>query len=159
MILRSFTIAAIVTAGFFAVAGNASANYELRGDWVPFHINPGTYHHHTGGSTSSTSGPGTKPTNGGPDAIFLCEGSTMVVIANQDALATINAGAVEANALAGNVEGANNIGTYHLTCSTAYAPTGSWLGGAGEVYGPEVDPQLGFYPIVEDPTLTETVLP
>lgn len=52
-------------------------------------------------------------------------------------------------AVKGTVAGGTNIGGYHLICNTALKPTGRFLGGSGEVVGPEyATGNLGYAVIV-----------
>jgi hypothetical protein len=86
-----------------------------------------------------------------PPAIFLCSaGGAMGVYSLADAAELVTEGFREPNAIAGNADGANNVGAYMLSCGAAGAVTG-YVGDGGSVFGLDYGPareELGFYSIV-----------
>lgn len=121
-------IAAIVAAVFAITAGTAVA-----------------------GTTCHTTAPA--PVRG-EDGIFLCYSPTQVTpvvfAKSQAALLVANDGYVEAQGVAGNVEGDTNVGAYHLVCNATGSDTHTAVDTAGEVFGVDYGPQyeeLGFYQI------------
>jgi hypothetical protein len=89
-----------------------------------------------------------------PASVFLCYSAFQTdpgVWIGSEADGLVAGGYWEASAVAGNVDGAANIGGYHLVCNSGLAPTGGFLSGDGSVYGSDYGPaleELGFYPIV-----------
>jgi hypothetical protein len=87
-------------------------------------------------------------------AIWLCDGTgDLGNYASADALQKVQDGGgyIEPVAVAGVVDGQNNIGGYHLVCSSALAPTGLYVGDGGDMYNasyPATQEELGFYTIV-----------
>jgi hypothetical protein len=87
-------------------------------------------------------------------AIWLCDGSAtgdLDTYAAADALQKVQQGYFEPVAVEGTVDGQNNIGGFHLACSTTLTDTGLSLGDGGDVFGADYGPaqeELGFYSIV-----------
>jgi hypothetical protein len=87
-----------------------------------------------------------------PDGIFLCYSTSQVVpgVWLQDQAAQLLAdGYYYPKALAGNVEGGTNLGSFHLVCNASGTPTGMFVNENGEVVGPDhAADNLGYYPQV-----------
>jgi hypothetical protein len=85
-----------------------------------------------------------------PDGIFLCYSKEQVepgVWLQDQAAELLAAGYYYPNALAGNVEGGTNLGSFHLVCNASGTPTGMFVNANGEVVPPEhAQGNLGYYP-------------
>lgn len=135
--LKKLGFLAVTIAAFGVSVGSASA---------------GGYHHKRHHHHHPTPPPVVVPVvPRGENSVFLCNGSSPVpfVVSEPAAKALVGTnGNVEAQAVAGNVEGGNNVGSFHLVCGATGTNTGQSVDTGGFVYGvgfPAATESVGFY--------------
>ncbi len=92
----------------------------------------------------------TQPVVNPPDGVFLCYSKSQTepgVWMQDQAAELLAAGYYYPQAVAGNVDGGTNLGSFHLVCNATGTPTGMFVNENGEVVSAEYAAvNLGYYP-------------